>query len=89
MVSHPVRHVVIPLTQAAESAGVHDELADTDQHGDHPDVADEDDRDQRDDPGCRREATFERATDRPLGHDGAHEGACNRRRVNVARQNTP
>ena len=89
MVDHPARDVVVPLTQAAQSTGVHDELADTDQHGDHPDVADEHDRDQRNDARCRREATFERATDRSLGDHGAHEGACNRRRVNVARQNTP
>ena len=35
----------------ANSADVHDELADAHEHGDHPDVADDHDGEQRDDRG--------------------------------------
>ena len=49
MVSQPPRCRLVPVAEPGQHADVHDELADAHEHGDHPDVAEDDDREQRDD----------------------------------------
>ena len=65
MVSQPPRRRLVPVAQPGQHADVHDELADAHEHGDHPDVAEDDDGEQRDDRRRGRESRFERPTDRP------------------------